>query len=244
MIRRRTKKGMAATVLAIVAVVGAGTAAATHVFDDVLDGAFYADAVEWAADNDITAGTTATTFHPERDVTRGESVTFLGRYDSNVVQPALGGMYTKAEVDAAVAGATDLLGGMRFGAIDVRIARGETGVLGSLDGATISMECREEFGTETDVWIYVESTLDGWYMDFDSSSVLMASDRATFVDTFEFGPVPDELAGNNIDGFNVITANGGYMGIGGETSTFILNPTVDPADCIFRGVLQWSAPPA
>jgi len=78
---------------------------ATHVFDDVLDNRFYAVPVEWASANGITTGTSPTTFDPDRGVTRGESVTFLKRYDDNIVQPALGGMYTKAEVDAAVAAA-------------------------------------------------------------------------------------------------------------------------------------------
>ena len=75
----------------VIAVVFSGTALATHVFDDVADTAFYAAATSWAKDNNITTGSPAgsKTFKPQDPVTRGESVTFLKRYDDNVVQPAL-----------------------------------------------------------------------------------------------------------------------------------------------------------
>ncbi len=48
-------------------------------FGDVADGAFYADAVKWAVENEITTGTTATTFDPNGTCTRGQIVTFLYR---------------------------------------------------------------------------------------------------------------------------------------------------------------------
>lgn len=85
---RLTKVRLALAVAAVVALVPA-TAVATHVFTDVDDSRFFAAAVEWASENGITTGTTATTFEPDRGVTRGETVTFLKRYDDNVVQPAL-----------------------------------------------------------------------------------------------------------------------------------------------------------
>ncbi|MEQ8842915.1 MAG: hypothetical protein RIB98_18210, partial [Acidimicrobiales bacterium] len=44
--------------------------------------------VDWAFNNDITTGKTATSFAPEDNVTRGESVTFLKRYNDNIVEPA------------------------------------------------------------------------------------------------------------------------------------------------------------
>ena len=86
-----TKIRLAVAIAAVVALVPA-TAVATHVFSDVDDSRFFADAVEWASDNGITTGTSPTTFDPDRGVTRGESVTFLRRYDTNVVQPALAGV--------------------------------------------------------------------------------------------------------------------------------------------------------
>lgn len=48
-------------------------------FKDVRDGAYYAEAVIWADANDITAGTTATTFSPDEECTRAQIVTFLHR---------------------------------------------------------------------------------------------------------------------------------------------------------------------
>lgn len=49
-------------------------------FDDVVSDAYYADAVAWAAGEGVTSGTSATTFSPSNDCTRGQIVTFLYRY--------------------------------------------------------------------------------------------------------------------------------------------------------------------
>lgn len=56
--------------------------APTNPFEDVPDGKFYTKAVQWAHENGITAGTTPTTFAPDKPCTRGEMVVFLKRlYD-------------------------------------------------------------------------------------------------------------------------------------------------------------------
>ena len=49
-------------------------------FSDVSSNAYYADAVAWAVDNDITAGTGNGQFSPDADCTRAQIVTFLYRY--------------------------------------------------------------------------------------------------------------------------------------------------------------------
>ena len=54
----------------------AGTA---NPFADVKSTAYYADAVLWAVREDITKGTTNTTFSPDADCTRAQIVTFLWR---------------------------------------------------------------------------------------------------------------------------------------------------------------------
>ena len=54
----------------------AGTA---NPFADVKSTAYYADAVLWAVREDITKGTTSTTFSPDADCTRAQIVTFLWR---------------------------------------------------------------------------------------------------------------------------------------------------------------------
>jgi len=84
---RATKTKMAIALAFILLLPSA--AVATHIFDDVDDNRFYADPVEWAFNNGITTGTSATTFHPDRGVTRGESVTFLKRYHDNMVVPII-----------------------------------------------------------------------------------------------------------------------------------------------------------
>ena len=48
-------------------------------FRDVADGQYYADAVAWAVENEITTGKSAETFAPDAACTRGEVVTFLYR---------------------------------------------------------------------------------------------------------------------------------------------------------------------
>lgn len=48
-------------------------------FKDVVSGAYYAQPVAWAVENGITNGTSATTFSPNADCTRGQVVTFLWR---------------------------------------------------------------------------------------------------------------------------------------------------------------------
>ena len=48
-------------------------------FDDVAVDAYYAEAVAWAAENEITTGTSADTFSPDSPVTRAQAVTFLYR---------------------------------------------------------------------------------------------------------------------------------------------------------------------
>ena len=48
-------------------------------FSDVDSGAFYAEAVRWAVSENVTAGTSATTFTPNATCTRAQIVTFLYR---------------------------------------------------------------------------------------------------------------------------------------------------------------------
>ena len=52
---------------------------ASNPFTDVKMGAYYYEAVLWAVDKGITAGTSATTFSPDKTCTRAEAVTFLYR---------------------------------------------------------------------------------------------------------------------------------------------------------------------
>ena len=51
----------------------------TNTFQDVISSSYYADAVNWAVSEEITSGTSATTFSPNDTCTRGQIVTFLYR---------------------------------------------------------------------------------------------------------------------------------------------------------------------
>ena len=53
--------------------------AAENPFKDVAEGAYYYDAVLWAAEQGITGGTSAGTFSPNATLTRAQTVTFLYR---------------------------------------------------------------------------------------------------------------------------------------------------------------------
>lgn len=52
-------------------------------FTDVSPNAYYYDAVQWAVEEGITSGTTATTFSPNAACTRAQAVTFLWRADGS-----------------------------------------------------------------------------------------------------------------------------------------------------------------
>lgn len=54
-------------------------AASKHPFTDVKSGAYYEAPVIWALKNNVTAGTSGTTFSPNDTCTRGQVVTFLWR---------------------------------------------------------------------------------------------------------------------------------------------------------------------
>lgn len=57
----------------------ASDASASSEFQDVLPGSWYYDAVQWAVENGVTSGTSASTFSPDRPCTRAEVVTLLWR---------------------------------------------------------------------------------------------------------------------------------------------------------------------
>ena len=54
-------------------------AGSANPFDDVAGNAYYADAVQWAVQKDITKGTGATAFSPDANCIRAQIVTFLHR---------------------------------------------------------------------------------------------------------------------------------------------------------------------
>ena len=72
---------------------GKPAAKAGTTFTDVPAGKWYADAVAWAVEEDITKGITATTFCPDDPCNRGQVVTFLYRYampDASEEDPNMG----------------------------------------------------------------------------------------------------------------------------------------------------------
>ncbi|MFT7607233.1 MAG: hypothetical protein ACI9MX_000278, partial [Candidatus Aldehydirespiratoraceae bacterium] len=81
-VKKKTFVGL----IAVVAVLVPSTAWAAHSFTDVPDGQYFSEPVEWAAENGITTGKSATIFDPSGVVTRGEAVTFLKRYHDNIAK--------------------------------------------------------------------------------------------------------------------------------------------------------------
>ena len=87
---RRASRLAVGVVAAAVALTAAAVALAQGIgtFRDVPDNHYAGDAVQWAVQNRITYGCRdGTYFCPERTVNRAESVTFLHRYNNNVVSP-------------------------------------------------------------------------------------------------------------------------------------------------------------
>jgi hypothetical protein len=150
-----TKTRFAAAVVAGVLCVPA-TAYATHVFDDVADGAFFADPVEWAFDNGITTGKSATQFAPTDGVTRGESVTFLKRYHDNVVAPSTTNLFASDQQGGAVS--TSSLNPFDAGvSATVTIPEGHTGVIEAR--FTAESVCTSDGGNSS--WCEVDFLVDG-----------------------------------------------------------------------------------
>ena len=82
---RIKKWNVALAIMAIVAI-GATTATANHVFNDLPDERFYANHAEWAKDVGITVGCNGgADFCGENNITRGENITFAGRYHNWLV---------------------------------------------------------------------------------------------------------------------------------------------------------------
>ncbi len=70
-------------------------ASAANPFADVKSDSYYYDAVLWAVEQNITKGTSATTFSPDGTCTRAQVVTFLHRTEGN---PPAGGANPFADV--------------------------------------------------------------------------------------------------------------------------------------------------
>lgn len=87
---RRASRLVVGVVAAAVALTAAAVALAQGVgtFRDMPDNHYALDAAQWAVQNRITFGCLdGTYFCPDRTVSRGESVTFLYRYQNNVISP-------------------------------------------------------------------------------------------------------------------------------------------------------------
>lgn len=67
-----------------------GPAGGVAGFGDVGGERFYAEAVQWMVDNDITTGTSETCFSPADPVTRGQAAAFMWRMEGSLPAPAHG----------------------------------------------------------------------------------------------------------------------------------------------------------
>ena len=74
-------------------------------FTDVPVSAYYAKAVAWAVENDITNGMTETMFAPNATCTRGQSVTFLYRALKGIASGSVS--FTDVKSDAFYADAVN-----------------------------------------------------------------------------------------------------------------------------------------
>lgn len=99
------------------------TPAYTAVFTDVPSDSYYADAVAWAVEKEITTGTDDNTFSPKASCTREQLLTFIWRAmgspepmgDSSFADVASGSYYEKAVRWGIEYGVTTGIGGNAFG---------------------------------------------------------------------------------------------------------------------------------
>ena len=99
-------KPVVVLLLAMLFATGLGTAAAHDVpavqhptqFTDVHADSFYSAAVDWLVQNEVTTGTSPSTFHPDRNVTRGEAAAFLWRMSCRP-QPATAHSFSDVHAD-------------------------------------------------------------------------------------------------------------------------------------------------
>ena len=69
-------------------------------FTDVPEDAYYRKAVAWAVENEITGGTSPTTFSPKKTCTRAQIVTFLWRFEGSPEADTSGLPFTDVPEDA------------------------------------------------------------------------------------------------------------------------------------------------
>ena len=75
------------------------TASTAPKFTDVASDAYYAEAVKWAVENNVTAGTSATTFSPDVTCTRAQILTFLWRAAGSPSQAIYSNPFTDVDKD-------------------------------------------------------------------------------------------------------------------------------------------------
>ena len=80
MIKKQLQRLLSCLALCAILAGGLTVPAAAAGFTDVPANQYYAEAVAWAAANDIVTGTSATTFSPNKDITREQLTAILYRY--------------------------------------------------------------------------------------------------------------------------------------------------------------------
>lgn len=67
------------------------------IFNDVRQSDYFCDAVQWAVDQDVTSGTSTTTFSPNTSCTRAQAVTFLWRSAGKPEPQNTGGTFSDVQ---------------------------------------------------------------------------------------------------------------------------------------------------
>ena len=196
-----TKSKLASSVLVVSLLVPA-VALASHVFDDVPDGRFYSEPVQWAFDNGVTTGTSATTFSPDDPVTRGQNVTFMYRHQKQVIDPLLNDIRTDVNTAQTAASAAQTTADGAQTAADVLGERVDSlgrsvPLLQWSNWATISVGDAPRGVAFDGTHIWVANRNGGTV-----SKIVAATGAVT--DTIAVGDSPREVA---FDGTHIWTAN-------------------------------------
>lgn len=199
--KRTRKLGRKAVAAGLALAIGIPAVAQAHPFDDVEDGQWYSDAVEWAYANGITTGTSPTTFSGDEVVDRYQLFTVQHRLYTELIEPALADLEDQMDdIDTPTIYAANVSSGgaaMETGSTDgVSADRSSTGEYvvdfprdvtdcswtvthRSTDGLLLLPDPDFEDQPHFDLSTPTAITIDGWDRDEDEIRVRVSDDTGT-----------------------------------------------------------------
>lgn len=159
-------------------------------FTDVPNDVYYHDAVLWAYENNITNGTSATTFSPDSTCTRGQVVTFLWRACGNPEPETTNNPFTdikeedyyyKAVLWAVEKGITIGTSATTFSPADTCTSGQVVTLLWRANGSPVATTDGAEYYSEAVAWAKSSNLLEGTSATFDPKNACPRADIVTYI---------------------------------------------------------------